>query len=816
MSLTDLRYALRNLRLAPGFALAAIGSIALGIAGNVTVFSLVNAILLKPLPYPEANRLVAISSVLPSGADLGVLGIHILRWRSEVESFESIEGVYTSLKNTRNLDGPGDPESVGAVRITAGFFDQLGVKPQLGRWFTRSEEQLGEADVVILSDALWRRRFSADPRAIDSRILLDGQPHTVIGVAPPDLHFFRGHQLDRLRLMPEHVDVFTPIRLRPAELAGRTPNPVYMAIARLKRGRSPQQARGEVVASMARLRADHPEIEELQPVVQPLETTLVGNTRKPLLIILGAVGLVLLIVCVNVANLLLVRGMNRRRELAVRAALGASRGQLLRQSLTESALLGLLGTAFGVLLASWMMDLVIHHAPLEWTRLEDTALDGNVLGFAMAACFLTTVLFGLIPAWRASQSSPLESLHGDVRGSTDGPGARRIRTALVSLEVALSTVLLIGAGLLLASWQRILNAPRGFATQNVIAMDLRLSDATYRTADQQRSFFRRVRDGVASIPGVLQVGYSEALPFIQKWDGFIVVKEEGSEYRSLWRDASTGNFANAIEVSAGYFQTLGIPLLEGRLFTDDSENELVAVLSKSAAQKIWPGENAVGKRFRHDQDRRWTRVIGIVADARTETMGRDAQPTFYIPYFQLGGPQINLLVHSALDPAALAHSIRDQVRKVDAAVPIPEIHSMTGVVSQAVAPRRFQAVLVAGFAVLALILASIGIFGVVSYVVLQRRAEIGVRIALGAHPSEACSLVLRQGMRPVALGLGAGILLAAAVTRLMTGLLFEVHALDPETFVAAPLILGTVAALASYLPARRASKIDAMEALRYQ
>jgi predicted permease len=391
-----------------------------------------------------------------------------------------------------------------------------------------------------------------------------------------------------------------------------------------------------------------------------------------------------------------------------------------------------------------------------------------------------------------------------------------MRTVLVGLEVALSTVLLIGAGLLLTSWQRILNVPRGFATQNVVTVDLRVSDATYRTADQQRSFFLRVLAGVASIPGVRQLGYSEALPFIQKWGGFMIVKEDGSEYRSLWHDQSAGDFASAIEVSAGYFQTLGIPLLEGRLFTDDSEKELVAVLSQSAVQKIWPGENAIGKRFRHDSERRWTRVIGIVADARSETLGRDPQATIYIPYFQLGGTQANLLVHTALNPTVFLRSIRDQVWKIDRAVPVPELHTMAGVVSEAVAPRRFQAVLVAGFALLALLLASIGIFGVVSYVVLQRRAEIGVRVALGANPREVCSLMLRQGMWPVLLGLGAGILMAAATTRLMTSLLFEVRALDPATFIAAPLFLGTVAAVASYLPARRASRIDAVEALRYQ
>ena len=814
MPLRNLRYAWRTLRLTPAFALAAIGSIAVGVAGNVTIFSLVNGLLLRPLPYPDADRLVSIRTVSPTGVDLGVLGIHMLRWREEVASIESIEGVYTSIRNTRNLESPGDPESVGAVRITAGLFEMLGVKPQLGRWFLRTEEERGRPDVAILSDSLWRRRFAADPHIIGARVLLDGASYTVVGVTPPEMHFFRGHQLDRLRLMPDRTDVFTPIRLRPAELAGREPNPVYTAIARLKQATSIPQARSEIAGSMARLRLENSDILELHPIIESLETTLAGDTRKALLVMLGAVGLVLLIVCVNLANLMLVRGANRQRELAVRAALGAARWQLVGQSVSESGLLGLAGTACGILLAWWMIDSVVHYAPIQWARLEDAKLDGNVLLFAMVLCLFTTLLFGLIPAWRASQASPLDSLKTGGRVNIDGPRGNRVRNALVMVEVALSTLLLIGAGLLIGSLQRILNVPRGFVTRNVVAIDLRLPDSTYRTADQQRSFYRGVLEGVSSIPGVLQVGYSEALPLIQKWGGFMIVREDGSEYRSLWHDQSKGNFVTAIEVSSGYFSTLGVPLRGGRVFADEGEKELVAVVSESAARTIWPDENPVGKRFRHDSEQRWTRVIGIIEDTRTETLGRDPQATVYIPYFQFGGPQLNLLVHTTLDAAGFTRSLRNEIGKIDRAVPVPSIHTMDAIVWEAVAARRFQALLVGSFAVLALVLASIGIFGVVSYVALQRRTEIGVRIALGANPADVSTWMLRQGMRPALRGLAVGVLMAAAATRLMSGLLFEVRALDPATFVAATLLLGVVALLACYLPARRASQIDAMEALR--
>ena len=424
MLLRDLRYAIRSLRHSRGFASAAIGSIALGIGGNVAIFSLVNAILLRPLPYSEPGRLVAIRTVLPNGVELGVLGLHILRWREEVASIDSIEGLRTEMRNTRNLDGPGDPERVGTVRITAGLFDLLGVKPQLGRWFTRADEDRGAPDVAVISDSLWRRHFSADPHVIGGRISLDGQPHTVVGITPRDLHFFRGHQLDRLRMMPEHADVFTPMRLRPAELAGRLPNPVYASIARLKPGISVQQARSELAASMERLRTEHPDIQELPLVVEALDTTLVGDTHRALLVMLGAVALVLLIVCANLANLMLGRTASRSREMAVRAALGASRRHLLGHSLAESMLLAICGTAVGVLLASWIIDLVVHHAPLQWARLDEVSIDGHVLAFAVFLCLLTTMWLGIIPSWRASRVAPLETIQSGRRGSPDGPQAK--------------------------------------------------------------------------------------------------------------------------------------------------------------------------------------------------------------------------------------------------------------------------------------------------------------------------------------------------------------------------------------------------------
>jgi putative ABC transport system permease protein len=777
MSLQDFRQAIRRLRLAPGFTLAAVGSIALGIAGNVTIFSLVNAILIKPLPYPEPERLVTIKEMWVGNHNpslpnvLPVLGFHLVRWREEVESIESMECVNTEVvRNMKNLDGPGEPERVGAIRISAGFLNLLGLQPQLGRWFTRAEELNGAPDVIIIGDSLWRRHFSADPRIIGTRILLEGTPHEVIGVTPRNLRFFRRHQLHPLIRMPDSADVLTPLRLRPEELEGSVFSPNCAVIARLKRGRTLEQARTEIDASLARIRLEHPgRWWETHPIVETLENTLVGDTRKALLVLLGSVGLVLLIVCVNVANLMLVRGTNRRREFALRAALGAARRRLITQSLAESALLAASGAAAGTLLAWWIMDVVVQRAPVQWARLEDARLDGNVLAFAAGLCLLTTILFGILPAWRASQVSPLEALQASARGNTDGPRGGRLRTALVSVGVALSTVLLIVAGLLLASFQHILTAPRGFAHENVAAVDLRLSAGTYRTNEQCYPFYRRVIESVASIPGVLEAGYSESLP-LASWDLLPVVKEN-SPLPSPKVFGDVDYFALSIRVSGGYFQTMGIPLRSGRFFNDDGEKELVALVSESAAQRIWPGENAIGKRFRNGTDQRFMRVVGVVADTRTETLGRNQQPAIYRPYFQFGGRDIKLLVRTAAEPAAIARAIRHRIWSVDRAVPVPELRTIAGVVSDAVAPRRFQTVLVTAFALLALVLAMIGIYGVVSYVVLQRRAEIGVRMALGASQWEICSMMLKRGMRPVVLGLGAGVLTAVGATRLMTSLL---------------------------------------------
>ncbi|MGA7235726.1 MAG: ABC transporter permease [Bryobacteraceae bacterium] len=821
MLLLQLGHAIRVLTRARGFTLAAILTLALGIGGNVAMFSLLNAVLLKPLPYSEAERLVFINTSMPKVKSpiptLPVRAGYVLRWRTELKSFESIGaaiGTFTNLTDAEHA------ESLGTLRMTAELYDVLGVKPELGRWFRRAEEENGQPDVVVLSDALWRRRFSTDPQVLGRKILLDGKPHQVVGVAPAGMPFYRG-QIEAL--LPDTPELFVPLRVPPAELdLTKTTSRYWCAvIGRLKRGVTLEQARAEIDLSMtaiSRMTKDHLDI---YAQMQPLQGALVGDTRKGLLALMGAVGFVLLIACVNIANLILVRATRNQHELAVRAALGASKGQLIGQSLAESLLIGVAGTVLGLLAASWTIDLVIAGAPTRLPRLEAVTLDQNVLTFSLALCVITTILFGLLPAWRISRVSLAGPLHSSGRSQTGGSHASRLRAVLIAAEAGLTTVLIIGAGLLLVSLQRVMNVPRGFETENIHAMLLALPQSKYQTLEQKASFFRRLDESLAAAPDVGRAGFANALPLAgaESAGSISPLIKEGSSEMSI----TELPIAFWQSVSPGYFNTLGIPLRSGRFF-EEGEPQRVAMVTDAAARRIWPGENPIGKRIRHNTDRtgsHWFTVIGVVGDVHSTALDRPADSVVYYPYWQGYSPQstgesiLALYTRTPMPTEAVAASIRERVKNVDGEVALRDRGTLEGFVSNSVSPRRFQAFVVSGFGFIALLLASIGVYGVVSYSIAQRQKEFGIRMALGASQRDIASMMLRNGMRPVLAGMVLGLVAAAGTARSIESLLFEVRPLEPFVFAAAPLVLALLAALACYAPARRGSRTDPIVALRY-
>lgn len=733
------------------------------------MFSIVNSVMLRPLNYPEPGRLVFISETIPKVSHLypsvPATAGHLVRWQKEMRSFEGAGGIDST---TLNLTGAGEPERLGAVAMTWEFLHVLGLRPQLGRWFLAEEGKPDGSNVAILSDSLWRRRFGADPGIVGKKIQLDSKPYEVVGVTPRGMTFPRGGQLHHLVRLPERADVFVPLRFTASQIENQEGDYNYGVVARLRKGVTLEQARAEMAVLMAAVSKENRLKVEVRAQIEPLQQALVGNAGRGLLVLLGAVGFVLLIVCVNVANLTLVRATGRRREIAIRAALGASRWQLVRHLMIESLTLALLGGALGMVAALWIVDLLVSRVPVELPRIEESAVDWGVLFYALLLCVGAAGLFGILPAWQISHALPRESLQAGSR-HTDGPRGGRLRGVLVSIEVALSTVLLVGAGLLLASFWKLMNVDRGFEVQNVVAADLSLPDSKYHEPKQRRSFFRRVLEGVEPLPGVLHAGYVSILPLTREGDISMVIKEGGPDVPLIERPITTYR-----KVSSGYFPSLGIPLRRGRLFTDEGEKESVAVISEGIAARVWPGQDPVGKRFQRGGDSQspWWRIVGVVGDVRAKGLDKDPELMIYQPYWQRGSSDLSLVVRTSMDPDAIAAAIRQQVWRVDPDVPVPPLRTMERIVSDSVSQRRFQATLVGAFALTALLLASIG--------------------------------------------LAAGVAAAVALSQLLAGLLFQVSPLDPATFILVPVLLLMVAALACYAPARRATRTDPIEALRYE
>lgn len=807
----NLRFAIRSLLRAPGFSAIVILILAVGIGANTVMYTLVDHVLLRPLRYPHPDRLFAIQETadrLAGWSGLPVNAMHFGEWRKRWSSAESA----AMLSGTMfNLTSDGDPLRVYGARVSASMFPMLGVQPQLGRNFLEDEDRAGHDAVVILSDSFWERRFHRDRQILGRKILLDGIPYEVVGILPESVQIPRQSHLYSLAGAPDFdPEIWKPFAIRDEELASFG-DFNYGGLARLKPGVAASQALDELNAIQASIDQGFSEPVKLRAVLTPLQQQMTGRSRQGLLLLLAAVGSVLLIICVNLANLLLARSTTRRRELAIRAALGAGRGRLLGQALTESLLLAIPGGAIGVALASWSLGAVVAAAPQALPRATEIHIDLRILLFAVGASILCGVLFGLLPAWRSARTDPQEGLRGASRSATDSRQGARVRALLVALEVALSTVCLVAAGLLLNSFVRLLHVDSGFDVERVLTANISLPATRYANLTQRDQFFQKVIERVRTLPGVIAAGVTNRIPVTGEGsNNWIIV--EGNEAGP----ASSRPSTDYRTVSEDYLTAMGIPLRQGRFFTR-SDHGPVVLVSERVAEQLWPGRNPIGKRFHIGSPRNpLLEIIGVVGDVRNVSLEKAPGLAIYIPHWQRDRADMILVMRTALDPAALTQAVRTEIRALDAELPAVRLRTMQEVVSAGVAERRFQLTLVLVFAGVALALASLGIFGVVSYTTAQRRGEMGIRLALGATSADLRSLVLRQGLAPVAIGLATGIAGALGLGRALAGLLYGVKPSDPLTIAGVAVVLFAVAAIACYIPALRASRSDPLNALRYE
>jgi predicted permease len=816
----DLRYALRVFVKNPGFTLAAVLSLAIGIGANTSIFSIMNALLLRPLPYKDADRLVILWNRSP--------GLNITEdWFSTAQYFDiktehrGFEQVAIAIGGNDNLTGQGEPERVGTIRVSSSLLPMLGLRAASGRLFVADEDSPGHPATAVLSYGMWVRHYGSDPHTIGKSITVNGTPYEVVGIMPEDFSLPR-------EVMPtldgaEQADVLLPLPL-PADASRNRDHEDYNIIGKLKPGISIKQAQAEMDTITAHLRWDYPETYPpnggLTFGIVPLLEQVVGNIRRTLYVLLGAVAFVLLIACANVANLLLSRAVARQKEIAIRTAMGADRLRIARQLLTESVLLALSGGALGVLFSYWSLHWINILGPKSVPRLSAIRIDSETLLFTFLLSLLSGILFGLAPALRASLLNLHATLKTADRGSAGtssmwGHG-NNLRRLLVISELALCVMLLIGAGLLIRSFARLQNVSPGFNPKNVLTLELTMSGRKYDDKQTVLATYRQLFERLERLPGVTVAGAVTALPLSEMFAwGPITV-----EGRVL---PPGENFINADErmVNGHYFQAMEIPLLEGRLFNDQdiATNPPVLIIDDYMAQQLWPNQDAVGKRIHFGgvtAKAPWVTVVGVVGRIKQYTLDSDSRIAFYLPQAQHVTRAMNIVVRSGLDPAALASAVKQEIHTLDGDLPLYNVRTMTRRVDESLARRRFSMQLLALFACLALVLATIGVYGVMAYLVSQGTREIGIRMALGATPGGILSLVVRKGMILALSGVAVGLAGAFALTRLMRSLLFGVEANDPLTFVAISLLLTLIALLASYIPAHRAAQIDPVVSLRYE
>ena len=797
----DLRYSLRVLARSPSFTLVAVVGLALGIGANSAIFTAMNAVLLRPLPYKEAEQLVLLWQVNRHTGDreIKVSAPDYIDWKEQNSVFQNVAAFNANSGLGLNLSGAGHPARISATSVTGNLFSVLGVTPALGRSFLPDEERPGSAPVCILSDGLWRRRFGSDPKILGKAVTLNGEMWTVVGVMPTGFRF------------PQSVDLWVPAMVRST---ARTKHAQHYlgVIARLKPGLSLDHAQAELDALARRMELQYPETNAgLGIRLVPLRTQITGNIRPALLVLFGATAFVLLIACTNLANLLLVRATVRQAEMSFRLALGASRTRLVRQLLTESALLGLLGGILGLILAFAGTRLLLNHSPSNFPRTNEIAVDGRVLAFTLGLSVFTAVIFGVVPALQASKPDLIRTLKVGGSGFAMGHGWQRLRLLLVASEMALALVLLIGASLMIRSFFRLQEVNIGLDPLNVLTMNTTLTVDRY-PAPRQIAFYRDVVERIGALPGVTSVGAVDNLPL-----GGSDVHSFGIVGRSAWDpgDEPSGEFG---VVTPQYFSAIGIPLTKGRYFTegDGDETPRVAIINDAVAKRYWPQEDPLGKKITIDFEREPREIVGVVGNVRHLGLDKQEPLQVYIPHSQRGGAAMYLVVRTTSDPLNLVPSVRTAVEAVDHDQPVYDIQTMEQRLSDSVSPRRFNMFLLGIFAAIALLLAGGGTYGVMSYFVTQQTHDIGIRMAMGADRVKILTLVVGRGLVILFFALAIGVAVALAFSRVISGLLFGISTLDLTSILGASFLLTTVGLLACYIPARRASRVDPMVALRYE
>ena len=809
--LQDLRYGARMLTKNPAVTLVAIIALTLGIGANTAIFSVVHSVLLRSLPYEDGERLAIVWEHRKSGKDnpQNVINLgNFFDWKDQNKVFTDMAAFFDL---NRNLTGDGEPEEVPGQIVTTNLFTLLGVKPIQGRTFAPDEGKDGAPNVVVIGYDLWQRRFGGDPSIVGRKITVNNQPNEIIGVLPPNV----GWYVQKGSMISKPPEIWSPWQV--ADELRQRQGRFARAVARLKPGVTVEQAQSEMNVIGSRLEQQYPEFNTQWGItVVPLRTQFTGEIRKPLLIMLGAVGFVLLIACANVANLLLARAASRRKEIALRAGLGASRWRIARQLLTESVLLSTIGGGLGLLLSWWGTKALLALSPPELIDLRATTVNMPVLGFTIGLTFLTGIVFGFVPALEAARFDLNESLkEGGVHAG--GKRSHRLRTVFVVTQVALALVLLVGAGLLTKSFSHLQSVEPGFQPNNLLTMRVSLPSRKYDTDPKVISFFSQATEKLRAIPGVEAAGAINTLPFSGPHSG-TNIDIEGQPKRPSSQGLSTG----ICVTDMNYFQAMGIPLKRGRLFTQQEATEMrhVVVINEAFARVNFPGQDPLGKRvtiyMKDDPDNKPTEIIGIVGDNRHLGLDTEVEPMAFWPQPELTYSSMTLAIRTRGDAMNIAAAARNVIHEIDPEQPIGEVNTMNGLMARSTARSRFNTVLLAVFSIVALVMAAVGIYGVISYSVQQRTHEIGIRMALGAQQRDVRALVVKQGVVLGSIGVAAGLIASFSLTRLIASLLFEVTATDASTFASVAAGLFIVTLIACYIPARRATKVDPLVALRYE